>query len=197
MAEPVSDRIERPARLDRARCAVLLVDMQERLVPAMREADRLVTRADRLLDAAGLLEVPVLATEQYPKGLGATVPALAGHLERAVCVEAKTRLSAAIDPVRGHLRRLGAQSVVLAGIEAHVCVLATGLDLLAEGYRVFPVWDAIGSRSAGDYEAARERLTQAGAVPGTLESVLFEWLGDAADPRFKAVQALIRDPGPG
>lgn len=197
MAEPGRDHVDSPARLDRARSAVVLVDMQERLVPAMREADRLVAQADRLIEAAGLLEVPVLVTEQYPKGLGATVPALAGHLERAVCVEAKTRLSAAIDPVCEHLRRLGAQSVVLAGIEAHVCVLATGLDLLAAGYQVFPVWDAIGSRSAGDYQAARERLTQAGAVPSTLESVLFEWLGDAADPRFKAVQALIRDLEPG
>jgi len=197
MAERRREQVDSPARLDRARSAVVLVDMQERLVPAMRKADRLVTRADRLLEAAGLLEVPVLVTEQYPKGLGATVPALAGHLEGAVCVEAKTRLSAAIDPVIGHLRRLGAQSVVLAGIEAHVCVLATGLDLLAAGYQVFPVWDAIGSRSAGDGQAARERLTQAGAVPGTLESVLFEWVGDAADPRFKAVQTLIRDLEPG
>lgn len=182
-------------RLAPQRSALLVVDLQERLVPVMSEPERLIGRAQLLVRGTQAIGVSLLVTEQYPQGLGHTVPALAEHFDKPVCIEAKTRFSAATDTVLGHLKRLGIESVVVAGVEAHVCVLGTCLDLMAAGYGVFPAWDAIDARSPVDGQAARDRLTQAGAVPTTAESVLFEWLGDAGSPQFKAVQALVRESG--
>ena len=181
-----------PPRLVADRSALLIVDVQDRLVPVMRDPKRLIRRAARLVQGAHLLGVPLMVTEQYPRGLGDTVDELARHFVNPHCFEEKTRFSACIEPVRTQLELIGAEAVVVAGIEAHVCILGTCLDLLDAGYRVFPAWDAISSRRAEDKAAARERLTMAGAVPTTVESVLMEWLVDASDGRFRQVQNLIK-----
>ncbi len=193
MSQPTSN----PPRLPPDRSAVLLVDLQERLAPVMRDRQRLIRRAARLVQGAHVLGVPLLVTEQYPRGLGETVEEVSRHIVDPHCIEEKTRFSACIDPVRTQLELTGAESVVVAGVEAHVCILGTCLDLLEAGYTVFPAWDAISSRRAEDKHAARERLTQAGAVPTTVESVLLELLGDAGDSRFRQVQNLIKGEGPG
>ena len=172
--------------------ALLVVDIQERLVPVMRDRQRLIRRAARLVQGAHLLGIPLLVTEQYPRGLGETVEEIARHFVDPHCIEQKTRFSACIEPVQTQLELLGARSVVVAGIEAHVCILGTCLDSLEAGCTVFPAWDAISSRRAEDKHAARERLTMAGAVPTTVESVLLEWLADASDRRFRQVQNLIK-----
>lgn len=181
-----------PPRLDPDRSAVLLVDVQERLVPVMRDRERLIRRAARLVQGSHILGIPLLVTEQYPRGLGETVDEIARHFVDPHCIEEKTRFSACIEPVQTQLELIGAQSVVVAGIEAHVCILGTCLDLLEAGYKVFPAWDAISSRRAEDKHAARERLMLAGAVPTTVESALLEWLADASDSRFRQVQNLIK-----
>ena len=188
MTQPLNN----PPRLVPERSALLVVDLQERLVPVMHNQKRLIRRAARLVQGAHLLGIPLLVTEQYPRGLGETVEEVSRHFVNPHCLEEKTRFSACIDPVRTQLELIGAESVVVAGVEAHVCVLGTCLDLLAAGYTVFPAWDAISSRRAEDKQAARERLTMAGTVPTTVESVLLEWLGDASDSRFRQVQNLIK-----
>lgn len=181
-----------PARLLPNRSAVLLVDMQERLVPVMRDRDLLVRRVARLVQGAHLLGIPLLVTEQYPRGLGETIDEVSRHFVSPHCIEEKTKFSACIQPVYTQLDLLDVESVLVAGVEAHVCVLGTCLDLMNAGYRVFAAWDAISSRRAEDKRAARERLTMSGVMPTTVESALLEWVGDAGDHRFREIQQLIK-----
>jgi nicotinamidase-related amidase len=169
--------------------ALLLIDLQERLVPAMSDSGLMVARAARLAEAARLLDVPVLATEQYPKGLGPTVAALAGYPRQTL---AKTTFSAAEAPGFAGLLPAGTREVVIAGCEAHVCVLQTVLGLLGSRYRVVLAADATGSRDPADKALAVDRARQHGTEVVSTEMVLFEWLGDAGHPRFREVQKLIR-----
>jgi nicotinamidase-related amidase len=187
---PMRDKDRKPSRLLPHRSALMVVDMQYRLVQVMHDRKRLKRRASRLVQGSTILGIPQLVTEQYPRGLGDTVEEVARHLVPK-CIEEKTKFSAYIHPIREKLSELGADSVVICGVEAHICVLRTCLDLIEAGYRVYPVWDAISSRRAEDKAAARERLTQAGAIPTTVETALFEWLGDADDSRFRKIQDLI------
>ena len=188
---PMRDQGFRPSRLLPYRSVLLIVDLQYRLVQVMHERTKLRRRASRLVQGSNILGIPQLVTEQYPRGLGETIEDVARYT-RPQCIEEKTRFTAYIHPIRQRLNELDVDSVVIAGVEAHVCVLRTCLDLMHAGYRVYPVWDAISSRRAEDKQAARERLTQAGAVPTTVESALFEWLGDADDSRFSMIQDLIK-----
>lgn len=183
---------QNPPRLIARDSALLIVDIQERLVPVMHHHEKMVRRTARLIRGAHHFGVPLLVTEQYPRGLGETVAELSRHIVDPLCIEEKTRFSACIEPVRTQLELCGAQSVVVAGIEAHVCVLGTCLDLIEAGYQVFLPWDAITSRRLEDKQAACERLTQAGTLPSTVESILLEWLGDAHDSRFRQIQELIK-----
>lgn len=165
-----------------------VIDVQERLLAAMPEAERVVARCLRLAEAARLLGVRGVLTEQYPQGLGPTPPALAAVLPPAA---AKMRFScrgcggfdAAVTP--------GLVGVVLAGLETHVCVTQTALDLLAEGLAVFIAVDAIASRHAIDHDTALRRLEGAGAVLTTTEAVIFEWCRSADHPRFREVRRLV------
>ena len=168
---------------------LLLTDLQERLVPALHEGPVVVERAVRLAEAARMLDVPVRATEQYPAGLGPTVEQLAGYAE---VVLAKTAFSAAAEPGFAPFLPSGVSEFVIAGCEAHVCVLQTTLDLLDGGHRVLVVADAVGSRFPADWEAGIERARQHGAEIVTSEMVLFEWLRDAKHPRFRDVQKLLK-----
>jgi len=169
--------------------ALLLIDFQERLVPAIHDGEVVVARAVRLAEAATLLEVPVVATEQYPKGLGPTVAQLTAYPRATV---EKTRFSAAEAPGFAGLLPDGTREVLIAGCEAHVCVLQTALDLLGSRHRVILAADAIGSRDPADKSAAIDRARQHGAEIVTSEMVLFEWLRDAKHPRFREVQKLLR-----
>jgi hypothetical protein len=154
-------------------------------------ANALVRDIGFLIDAARLLDLPVQATEQYPKGLGPTVPDLARRLPQR---PDKTAFSCcAVPSVVETFRRAARPKVVLAGIEAHVCVLNTALDLLALGFRVYVAADAVASRQAVDRKFALRRLEQAGAVLTTAEACVFEWVGGAGHPQFKAVSALVQE----
>jgi nicotinamidase-related amidase len=168
---------------------VLLIDLQERLVPAIHDGDTVVARAARLAEAARLLDVPIRATEQYPAGLGPTVPRLAGYPQ---AVLTKTTFSAVADPGFHALLPSGVSEIVVAGCEAHVCVLQTVLGLLPGGHRVLLVADAVGSRYPADRTAAIDRARQHGAEVVTSEMVLFEWLRDAQHPKFREVQKLLK-----
>ena len=176
--------------LERAKSLLLLVDMQERLVPIMADAADLTARCGILLRAAYELGVPILASEQYPKGLGATLPALAELAPRRL---EKMEFSAyANSAIKDELTRAGQKQIILAGIEAHVCVLQTGLELVAAGFQVFVVADAVASRRPESREVALHRVARAGATLITAEMALFEWLRSASAPEFHTISRLIR-----
>ena len=168
---------------------LLLIDLQERLMPVIADHEVVVARAVRLAEAATLLDVPVRATEQNPAGLGPTVPALAAYPQ---AVMSKTTFSAAGDPGLAALLPAGSGEIVVAGCEAHVCVLQTVLDLLASGRRVIWAADATGSRDPADRTAAIDRARQHGAEIVTSEMVLFEWLRSARHPKFREVHKLVK-----
>ncbi|WP_214368968.1 isochorismatase family protein [Pseudonocardia sp. H11422] len=168
---------------------LLLVDLQQRLMPAIADGDAVVANVVRLAEGAGLLEVPVAATEQNPDGLGPTVPEVAGYPQ---LVLPKTAFGATAEPGFATLLPPGREEIVVAGCEAHVCVLQTVLGLRAAGHRVVLVADAIGSRAPASRVAAIERARTHGAEIVTTEMVLFEWLADSTHPRFREVQKLIR-----
>ena len=169
--------------------ALLLIDLQERLMPAIYDGEVVVARAVRLAEAARLLEVPIRATEQYPAGLGPTVPPLAKYPQ---AVLAKTAFSATADPGFAALLPPGVSELVVAGCEAHVCVLQTVLGLLPRGHRVRLVAAAVGSRDPADRAAAIDRARKHGAEIVTSEMVLFEWLRDSQHPKFREVQNLLK-----
>jgi nicotinamidase-related amidase len=176
--------------IERTKSLLLLVDMQERLVPAMADAADVTARCGILLRAAYELGVPILASEQYPKGLGPTLPALAGFATRRL---EKLEFSAyANNAIKDELTRAGQKQIILAGVEAHVCVLQTGLDLIDAGYQVFVVADAVASRRAESREVALHRVARAGATLITVEMALFEWLRSAEAPEFRAISKMIR-----
>ena len=168
---------------------LLLVDLQQRLMPAIYDHETVLARAVRPPRAARLLDVPVFATEQNPAGLGPTVPPLAAYPQKIV---SKTAFSAVGDPDFSSLLPAGAGEIVVAGCEAHVCVLQTVLGLLGAGYRVVVAADAVGSRNPADRAAAIDRARQHGAEIVTSEMVLFEWLRDAQHPKFREVQKLLK-----
>lgn len=169
--------------------ALLLVDFQERLMPAIHDGPSVVANARRLAEGAGLLDVPVCATEQNPAGLGPTVPDLAGFPQ---LVMPKTSFGAVAESGFATLLPPGTEEIVVAGCEAHVCVLQTVLGLLAQRHRVLLVADAIGSRDPVNRELAVDRMRRHGAEVVSTEMVLFEWLRDSTHPRFREVQKLIR-----
>lgn len=171
--------------------ALLVIDVQEKLVPMILDADVLVRNIAFLLDAAHLLNLPIQCTEQYPRGLGPTVAALADKLPLR---SDKVAFSCcAVPKIVETLYREARPKVVLCGIEAHVCVLHTALDLLALDFRVYVVVDAVGSRYRVDREIALRRLEQAGAILTTCEMCVFEWIGGAGHPQFKAISRLVQE----
>jgi len=178
--------------IERQRSCLLVIDVQERLLPAMASGNQVVANGAVLVKAAARLGVPVLTSEQYPKGLGPTVPALAALLPEGAAIP-KSEFSCAAAP--GYVERLkatGREQLILTGIEAHVCVLQTALQFRGLGYSVFVVADAVSSRKPESVALALARMRDAGAVAVTTEMVLFEWLGRAGTPEFKELSALIR-----
>ncbi|PTM39708.1 hydrolase [Bosea sp. 124] len=166
---------------------LVIVDFQARLMPAIHDGPRLVANAKRLVDAAGLLSVPVLMTEQNPAGLGGTVAELAG----AGPVVAKMSFDCCAEPA--FLDALaGDGQLVLCGCETHVCLGQTVLSLLEHRRRVVVVQDASGSRLPESKEAALRRLERHGAEIVTAEMVIFEWLRTAAHPAFREVLKLVK-----
>jgi nicotinamidase-related amidase len=178
--------------LESQRSILLVVDVQERLAPAIAGAEALVERISTLLRAAVELDVPILATEQYSKGLGTTVAPLAGLLPPGSVVE-KIHFNAALEPgFVERVRGLDRPQVVVTGTEAHVCVLQTTLGLRAAGFDCFLVADAVGSRDPENRQFGMERMRANGVEIVTSEMVMFEWLRRGSTPAFKRVLPLIR-----
>jgi len=171
----------------------VIVDVQSKLATAM-PADAMqvvIKNCGILAQVSGMLGVPVIATEQYPKGLGNTVPELSAWLTAVHPVE-KTTFSCMAEPKFSRQLTRDHTQVILAGMEAHICVLQTALDLIACGKQVFVVEDAVISRSHANKANALARLRDAGCIITNTESVVFEWLGAAEGDVFKAASKLIR-----
>jgi nicotinamidase-related amidase len=173
---------------------LLIVDVQERLFNAM-DADRrdeMIENIKILAQTATRLDVPILVTEQYPKGLGGTLPELR-ELFRDVRPLEKTAFSCCgADGFVDRLRAMGVEHVVVAGMEAHVCVLFTALDLLRGGYRVTVAADAVCSRTRANAEIGLAEARQAGAVVSSTETIVFRWLGRADTDVFREISKLLR-----
>ena len=171
---------------------LLVVDIQERLAPAIHGLSGVLARTSALIRVARELELPVAFTEQNPKGIGPTLAELRALAPAAPVLE-KNRFAATAEPDHlGWIESLGRPQVVVAGTEAHVCVLQTTLGLKQAGLEPYLVRDAVGSRSAHDRDAAICRLTAAGVPVVTTEMVLFEWLEQSGTAEFRAVLPLIK-----
>ncbi len=174
--------------IDAEATTLLVVDFQSRLMPAIEEAQSAIANARRLIDAAALLGVPVLFTEQNAKGLGSTVQELAppaGALVHKMNFDACR--------TEGFIARLGSRrEIVVAGCEAHVCVTQTVLGLLDAGFRVFVVRDALGARRSESKETAIRRMERHGAEIVTTEMVIFEWLGTCEHERFRDAVSIVK-----
>jgi nicotinamidase-related amidase len=173
---------------------LVVVDMQARLVPVLADPKSLSARVQFLLRAAAQLSVPVVASEQYPKGLGHTVPEVADYLPEGAVVE-KMTFSAMREPAfRDALETRGAgrKQAIVCGAETHVCVLQTAAELAAAGYATTLVADAVGSRRESDRTAGLERLRDLGCQAATSEMVVFEWLERAGTDAFRRLAPLIK-----
>ena len=180
-----------PTQMSAGDTGLLVIDVQEKLLPRVHGAKALVRNLAFLIDGARLLDMPVQATEQYPRGLGGTVPELAGRLPER---PDKVAFSCcAVPSVVDTFHRAARPKVVLAGIETHVCVLHTALDLLALDFRVYVAADAVGSRYPQDHAVALRRMEQAGAILTTSETCVFEWVGGADHPQFREVSRLVQE----
>ncbi len=169
---------------------VVVIDIQDKLLVKIPTAPTLIQNVGFILDVAAALAIPVRATEQYPKGLGHTTAEIARRLPATV--PAKTAFSCCgAGTFLEELEMLRRSNVVLVGMETHVCVAQTALDLLHAGLHVFLPVDALAARGSLDHDTALRRLEQAGAVLTTAEAVAFECVGDSSHPQFKAISALV------
>lgn len=181
-----------PLLLRRAQAGLVVVDIQERLMPAIFERERVVESAARLARVAALLQVPIFATEQYRKGLGPTVPEVAQAIPGFAPLEKLAFSACGAEGFVAALQEKKVTQPILCGVEAHVCVTQTCLGLLEQGFHPFVVAEAVSSRTPENYRLALTRLRGAGAQVVSTEMVLFELLEKAGTAEFKQVLALVK-----
>ena len=181
-----------PLLMGRDNSALIVIDVQDKLLPAISGHRKIVWNIERLVKAAKILNVPVRVTEQYPQGLGHTVQPLNDLLGNAFeksmfsCRECESMFT--------ELNSAGVTNLVLAGIESHVCVMQTALDCVTAGFNVFLLADAIGSRFERDHEVAVKRMEASGCFATTTEATMFEWCESSKTPEFKSISKLVREP---
>ncbi len=170
----------------------IAIDYQEKLIPAIHDHAEVVRNSRILLAGLAALQVPVLVSRQYPKGLGDTVPEIREVTAGAKVLD-KTAFSCCGDAgIKAELEALGRKNVILCGTEAHVCVLQTAVDLLEAGYNVVYVVDCVGSRKPADKKCGVKRVVREGALPVTYEQILFELTQGAGSPAFKEISKLVK-----
>jgi nicotinamidase-related amidase len=179
-------------KLARDRAALVVVDVQEAFRPAVLDFEQVVANAAVLVRGARVLGIPVIVTEQYPKGLGSTVPEVAEELDGISPIEKVCFSAAGSDAFTAQLRRSERDQVLLCGIESHVCVNQTADDLIRQGLEVHVARDAVSSRTEDNRELGLHKMEQAGAVLTSVETALFELLGAAGTPEFKEIQKLVK-----
>jgi len=181
-------------RVDPKECAVLIIDVQQKLAPAMppEQLASLTRAATVLIEAARMLGAPVLVTEQYPSGLGHTIPAIAEKLSGAQVIEKLDFSACGAREFERALSKTGVRSAVVVGMETHICVFQTVRDLAARGMNVLVPLDGVASRREDHRQAGLDLCRAAGATVTTMETVVFDWLGRAGSDEFKKISKLIR-----
>jgi nicotinamidase-related amidase len=179
-------------RIVRAKAALVVIDIQERLLPSIFESERVVRNTVRLIKGARVLGIAVLVTEQYKKGLGATTQAIAAEIADLPLMEKIAFSACGAAGFQQALKKKKISDVIVCGIEAHVCVSQTCLDLLDNGFRVFVVVDAMSSRTTENHFIAVERMRDAGGIVVSTEMVLFELLEKAGTEEFKQILTLVK-----
>ncbi len=178
-------------KLERENSLVFIVDIQEKLAPAMRDGKNAIANTLKLLKSADLMDINVIATEQYPKGLGKTVEELRKLIDEKD-IFSKLTFTGCTDEVKAYLKTSSKKNIIVAGMETHVCVFQTTRDLLELGYNVFIVRDAVDSRREENYLNALDLLKEMGAVITNTETVLFDLLKIAGSDEFKTISKLIK-----
>ncbi len=174
--------------------AAILVDVQEKLFAKIAHKEALLKKLVLLIQAFQILKIPILVSEQYPKGLGLTIGELRSHLGAQYSPFEKTAFSVMKEgSLQQHIKKMAKENWILFGIETHVCVLQTALDLKASGYQAITIADAVSSRDLENKQIALEQLRSEKVVVTSSESVLFELLKDAKHPHFKEISALLKD----
>lgn len=179
-------------RLDRDDVLGVGIDLQERLIPAMAGKEALEAAWVKWINGLRTLGVPVIVSQQYTKGLGETIPSVREALASEQYFEKRSFSAMGAEAFRKAVKDSGKKTILIFGIESHVCMQQTALDLMEEGYRVYVIEDACSSRSLHDHEMSMRRLAQAGAVITTFESALFELLDTSESPDFKAISAIVK-----
>ncbi len=177
-------------KLTPAESVLLVIDLQESFLKIIHEADRVLSRSEFLVRVSKIFGIPVFASEQYPSRMGGTDPRLEGLLDQ---VFGKMEFSAAANPAfMAAMEATGRRKVVIVGIETHICVSQTALDLLAKGYEVVVCPDALSSSSPDRHKLGMERLRDAGVIPIHTEAVAYEWCHAADSPQFKDLLAVVK-----
>jgi nicotinamidase-related amidase len=181
-----------PKILQRENSALLVIDIQEKILPVIYESERVVINAIKLINGFKILNSPIYFTEQYPKGLGSTEPRIKSALEERSAINKMSFSCFGAGSLFEELKSKNVKQVVVCGIESHVCVIQTALDLHANGFQVHVAADAVSSRRKFDYETALERMRSNGAEISLTESILFEMLNVCGTEEFKAVSKLVK-----
>ena len=177
-------------RIEKEKAQLLMIDFQDKLFPHMENQGVLVKKVITLLEGMKTLTIPIIATRQYPKGLGDTIEELGSYFSQYY--DKMTFSCCGSEELLGELQKSGRKNVIITGIEAHICVLQTVIDLKTLGFTPIVVTDAIGSRDRRDYEIALKRMEYEGAVLTTVESILFEICRTAGTEEFKMISRLIK-----
>ncbi len=170
---------------------LMVIDIQERLIPAMKYGEKVILNTNILISIAQKLEIPIIVTEQYPKGLGKTDPNVSYNLGESLTYE-KITFSGCTSEVTSALQGLGRKKIIITGTETHVCVFQTVRDLLAQGYQVFVVGDAVCSRTKDNYRNGLSLMASMGAVVTNTETVFFDIMKQSGTPLFKELSKLIK-----
>lgn len=181
----------RKFKLDAGRTVLLVIDFQEKLMPAIDRSEKIIHNNNLLLRLANMLGIPVIVTEQYPRGLGVTVPAVKEQLKDHYLIE-KMTFSAMGPDLKAKLAELGRGQIIVTGVETHVCVFQTVRDLVEDGFEVYVVRDAVGSRFKENYENGCELMRDLGAVITNTETVIFDLFKEAGSPEFREMSKLLK-----
>ncbi len=173
-------------------CLIIAVDIQEKLVNMLNDGNQLVKEAQKVLKAGDILNLPIIITEQYPKGLGDSVEEIKSSVKNAQYIEKNSFSIVNEDNILNLIKKYNKKQIIIFGIETHICVLQSAIDLLNNGFEVFVVQNASASRNINEHNAAIRRLIHFGAQIVTVEMVIFELLKSSRHPKFKEIQNLIK-----
>ncbi|MGY0373709.1 hydrolase [Clostridium sp. JNZ J1-5] len=172
--------------------SLLIIDVQEKLVPAMKYGKQVIEKINILVSAAKEMNMPIMVTEQYPKGLGGTVEEVNAGLENALKLEKNFFSACAEEKIVAAFKETGRKKIIVTGTETHICVFQTVRDLIGLGYEVFVVSDGVASRTKENYKNGLDLMKNMGAVVVNTETILFDLMKKSGTPEFKALSRLIK-----